>query len=123
MPALFASGFSILALGAYIYITRRAAGGQNAPGLSPGYKVCLGAVFVAAALSAAATGAVLLALAQDLVLAFLATGETAWSGIRPWTVTASYITANGLTALVFHRSVSRYFRRLAKSASVRERGG
>ena len=117
MSDLFPSIPPILALGAFILTVRRATGSKNAPGVSSWLRLLLGAFFVSVAMSVAAATAVLLLAVEGWLLALLGiglgTGDTALSTAHPWTVTANYLIATVLTALIFHWSMSWYFHLLA----------
>ena len=116
MSDFFASGFSILALGAYIYIARRAAHVGNAPGLSLWFKLCMGAFFVSVAMPATASIALVLAVSVVHGLPTLVTSESALATAHSWTVAASHFMAIALASLILHRSMSWYFRHVAGSA-------
>ena len=109
MATLSTSAFTILALGAYIFIARRVASRENAPGLSAGLRLLLETVFVCAAFSTAAGLSVLIAAAQVVVVGYVS-GEVEFPReVNPWTMASSYLVGSMATAVVFHRVMSWYF--------------
>ena len=100
----------MLALAVYIFIVKRSASKDNSPCDSAWLKLSLSCFFVCVALSAAATIAILLAAAQGWAMSFFGASGANALAAHPWTVTTSYLAANALTALVFHRSTLWYFR-------------
>ena len=108
MATFSSSVFTILALAAYIFVMRRAASRENAPGLWALFRLLLAAFFVCVALSTAAGVSVLLA-AQVLVLGYFTEEGVLPPAVSPWTMTSSYLIGSITTALVFHRAMSWYF--------------
>ena len=110
---LSTSVFTVLALGAYIFIIRRASSREKAPGLSAGFRLLLGTVFVCAAFSTAAGLSVLIAAAQVLVVGYVSGDVEFPREVSPWAMFSSYLLGNLTTVLVFHRVMSWHFGNLS----------
>ena len=110
---LSTSVFTVLALGAYIFIMRRASSRENAAGLSAGFRLLLGAFFVCVAFSTAAGLSVLIAAFQVQVLGYLPEEGALPPAVSPWTMFSSYLVGNLVTVLVFHRAMHWYFGQLS----------
>lgn len=108
--AIFSSSaFTILALGACIFIMRRAAGRENAPGLSARFRLILGTFFVCVAFSTAAGLSALIAAAQVLVMGYLAEEGALLPAVSPRAMASSYLVGSMATVSAFHRVMYWYF--------------
>lgn len=103
------NAFTILALGAYILIAKRAASRENSPGVSVWLRICLGVFFVCVALSMAATLSVLIGTAQGQLLGYIPGVDIYLPALHPWAVVSGYVIGNILTAIVFRGTMFWYF--------------
>ena len=97
---------------------RRSASRENAPGLSPHFRLVLGTFFVCVAFSTAAGLSVLLAAGQVLLIGYFAEEGALIPAVSPWTMASSYLLGSIATVLLFHRVMYWYFGHLSALPGV-----